>query len=101
MSVFVLGSREVVTAFALGGMAGKAVARRSEAKAALEETAARSGVKILVVEEAVAEMAREVLDRLKLDPHAPLVVEVPGLAGPAEERRSARDLVRRALGIRI
>jgi vacuolar-type H+-ATPase subunit F/Vma7 len=46
-------------------------------------------------------LAREEIDRLKLDPRAPLVVELPGIRGPAEDRRTALDLVRQALGIRL
>ncbi len=101
MSILILGSKEVATAFALGGMKGRVVHDRSEALAVVEEAGRLAGVKILVVEEEVAEMAREAIDRLKLDPGAPLVVEIPGFSGPSEDRQTARDLVRRALGIHI
>jgi hypothetical protein len=36
---------------------------------------------------------------MKLDPKAPLVVEIPGFIGPMEGRRTPLDLVRQALGI--
>jgi vacuolar-type H+-ATPase subunit F/Vma7 len=101
MSVLVVGSREVVAAFALGGWRGRAVGGRAEALAVLEEAAGGGEVKLLVVEEAVAERVREAIDRLKLDVRAPLVVEVPGFGGPAEERKTPLELVRQALGIRV
>jgi vacuolar-type H+-ATPase subunit F/Vma7 len=101
MSIRVLGSVEMVTAFALAGVGGRAVAHRSELLAALDETERMEGIRVLAVEEGIAAWARDEIDRLKLDARAPLVVEVPGPRGPAEERQTALDLVRRVLGIRV
>jgi len=58
-------------------------------------------VKLLVIEESVAEQVRDAVDRLKLDVRAPLVVEVPGFGGSVEERKTPLELVRQALGIRV
>lgn len=101
MSVWVVGSAEVVAAFALAGVSGRVVEDRRESVSALEELAGREDVKILAVEEAHAEKARDVIDRLKLDAQAPLVVELPGIEGPLAGRRTALDLVRQALGLRL
>jgi vacuolar-type H+-ATPase subunit F/Vma7 len=101
MSIWVLGSVETVTAFALAGVGGRAVERRAELLSALDEAVGRDGIRVLAVEEGIAALAREEIDRLKLDPRAPLVVEVPGPLGPTEERQTALDLVRRVLGIRV
>jgi len=97
----VLGSEEMVTAFALAGVGGRVVERRADILSALDEAGGREEVRVLVVEEGIAARAREEFDRLKLDPRAPLVVEVPGPEGPAEERQTALDLVRRVLGLRV
>jgi vacuolar-type H+-ATPase subunit F/Vma7 len=101
MNIWVLGSAEVCTAFALAGVKVKVADSRTDILAALEELAGREDVRVLAVEEASAGLAREEIDRLKLDPRAPLVVELPGIRGPAEDRRTALDLVRQALGIRL
>jgi vacuolar-type H+-ATPase subunit F/Vma7 len=101
MDIWVLGSAEVCTAFALAGVKVKVADSRTDILAALEELAGREDVRVLAVEEASAGLAREEIDRLKLDPRAPLVVELPGIRGPAEDRRTALDLVRQALGIRL
>ncbi|MEJ2698910.1 MAG: V-type ATP synthase subunit F [Desulfuromonadales bacterium] len=102
MSIFVLGSREIVAAFALGGMRGKAVEGAHEVLAALDDLFAMAEpVKVLVVEEATANGVRDDIERLKLNPMGPLVVEVSGFAGPAERRKSPLEFVREALGIRI
>jgi len=101
MSVWVVASAEVVAAFALAGVEGRVVEGRVAVVAALEELSRRQEVKILAVEESSAELARDFIDRLKLDERAPLVVELPGVAGPLPERRTALDLVRQALGLRL
>ena len=58
-------------------------------------------IRILAVEEGIASLGRQEIDRLKLDSRAPLVVEVPGPGGPVEERQTALELVRRVLGISV
>jgi vacuolar-type H+-ATPase subunit F/Vma7 len=52
-----------------------------------------------VSEEATAETAREEIDRLKLEVRGPLVVEVPGFAGPLPGRRTPLEMVKQALGL--
>lgn len=101
MSLWVLGTVEMVTAFALAGVGGRAVERRTELLSALEEAGGRAEIRVLAVEEGIAALAREEIDRLKLDARGPLVVEVPGPCGPAAERQTALDLVRRVLGLRV
>lgn len=102
MSLFVLGSSEVVAAFALGGMEGVSTSGPGEILAALEDLAGRpEPVEVLVIEEEAAESVREEVERLKLSPGGPLIVEVAGFGGPRERRKSPLQLVQEALGIRI
>jgi vacuolar-type H+-ATPase subunit F/Vma7 len=102
MSIFVLGSREVVAAFALGGMPGRVVQGTGETLDSLEEIGAMEvPVKVLVIEEEAAEGVKDEIDRLKLNPDGPLIVEVCGFGGPSERRKSPLEFVREALGIRI
>lgn len=101
MNLRVLGSPEVIRAFALGGVAGQVVATRRELLAALGEAGKLSDLKILVVEEQIAQLAREEIDRLKLTPDGPVVVEIAGVAGALAGRRTPLDLVRQALGVNL
>lgn len=101
MDVYVLGSREVVVALALAGIPGKVIGSRSDLGSALADPEVTGLTRILVVEERVARLDRQEIDRLKLDAAGPLVVEVPGIGGPEEERMTPLDLVRHALGIHI
>lgn len=101
MSLLVLGCAEIVAAFALGGVPGRAVSGRLEALEALETAREEHGLRIVIVEEQVAETARQELEAMKLDHRAPLIVEIPGFAGPLETRRTPLEQVRQALGIRL
>jgi vacuolar-type H+-ATPase subunit F/Vma7 len=98
MTVRVIGSEEVVATFALAGMRGDSVASREEALVALAGLSAEN-VRIVLIEELTADQIRNEVNGMKLDAKAPLVVEIPGFAGPVEGRRSPLEMVRRALGI--
>jgi vacuolar-type H+-ATPase subunit F/Vma7 len=99
MAVFVLGSREVVAALALAGLPGRTVNDREGVLEALNDPEGGAGAQLLVIEEATAETAREEIDRLKLEVRGPLVVEVPGFAGPLPGRRTPLEMVKQALGL--
>lgn len=101
MTILVLGSEEVVTALALAGLPGRAVSGAGGLQAALEDPMLLEGVRLLVVEEGVAALDRAAFDRRKLDPEGPLIVEIPGIGGPSSERRTALEMVRHALGIKL
>lgn len=101
MNIRILGSPEVIAVFALGGVEGRAVATRQELHAGLDEAMADADLRVLVVEEGCAELAREEIDQLKLTPHGPVVVEIAGIEGPLSGRSTPLDLVRRALGISL
>jgi vacuolar-type H+-ATPase subunit F/Vma7 len=89
-SVRVIGDRETVLAFALGGIPGTVVHTPEETRAALESVVAalrneggQQAAPILVcVTYAAASAVRAHLDALALDPNAPLVLEIPGFGGP-------------------
>jgi len=101
MKILVLGSAEMTAAFAMGGMDGRAVRDRAGLRAELEKCRRREEIGILVIEEKLARLEQDEIDRLKLDPQAPLIVEVPGFEGPLPERQTPLDVVRRALGISL
>lgn len=101
MEICVLGSREVVVALSLAGLPGRAIDGKGDLIAALDDPEMTGTVRILVVEEMIADLDRNEIDRMKLDPSGPLIVEIPGIRGPGESRRTPLDLVRQALGINL
>lgn len=108
-SLRILGDRETVLAFALGGVPGRVVRTREETHAALADlvrelraadaTAAREPV-LLLITRGAAEHARAEVDRLTLDAAGPLVLEIPGFTEPLGENPVQR-FVGRVLGVRM
>lgn len=104
----VIGDRDTVLAFELGGVPGQVVQTAEEARAAIEAavSAVRAGggpvrrPALLLVTHATAKRIRDYLDRIILDPTGPLVLEIPGLVDPLGERPVER-FVERVLGVRL
>ncbi|HSP96581.1 MAG TPA: V-type ATP synthase subunit F [Candidatus Dormibacteraeota bacterium] len=104
----VLGDRDTVLAFQLGGVPGQVVQTAAEARAALDAAVAevhREGGParrpvLLLVTHGTAERIREDLDRAMLDPAGPLVLEIPGL-GEATGERPVERFVERVLGLHL
>ncbi len=104
----VVGDRDTVLAFRLGGIPGHVVQSASEARVAMETIAeqlhaaggpARQPTLVLVTQEA-AQLMREYLNDVILDPHGPLVLEIPGFAA-ATGGRPLERFVERVLGVHL
>jgi len=74
-SFWCVGGEDTVRGFRLAGVEGRAVAGAAEALAALEEAAA-AGRAVVLVDAAAAALAAGRLAELRLDPAAPLFVEL-------------------------
>ena len=104
----VIGDRDTVLAFRLGGVPGRVVQSAEEARAAIAAAIAdvhRNGGParrplLLLVTCGIAERIREDLDRVMLDPGGPLILEVPGL-GEAPGDRPVERFIERVLGIQL
>ncbi len=112
MKYFVIGEREIVLAFGLTGIQGKVAANRNEALKAFKEvtTGASSltGVPtiaekpgVLIVTEDVSSWLEDELSEWQLKGNYPLIVEIPGLHGHLEGRKSLTDRIRESVGINI
>lgn len=107
-AVQVVGDADTVLAFRLGGIPGHVVHSASEARAAMAAVAeqlrgaggpARQPVLVLVTQE-TAQLMREYLNAVILDPSGPLVLEIPGF-GAATGGRPLERFVERVLGVRL
>jgi len=104
--VRVLGDRDTVLAFTLGGVPGRVVQTADEARAAVDAAVreVRDGggsvhrPLLLLITEPTAERIRDYLDHLVLQANGPLVLEIPGF-GAGKGQRQAERFVRRVLGI--
>lgn len=113
MDYFFIGDAELLTAFRFIGIDGVAVDTADEALAAFRrlvygEIASGSvllpretAYKVLILTEEVAVWLGNDLVEWQLSGRYPLVVEIPGIMGHMEGRKSLIDAIREAIGIRI
>lgn len=77
------------------------MATPEDAKNALLEIAARPDVGLLVVTDVVASEVQAEIDRIRMEESHPLIAVIPGPDGPMPGRKSLRQFVQEAVGIRV
>lgn len=111
MEYFVIAERELVLGFMLAGVKGQAASNRQEALQAFQLMTGQStsagapvGVdrpKVLILTEDVADMLSSEVRSWQMEGKAPLIVEIPGLEGHIEGRKTLTDAIREAVGIQV
>ena len=101
MKFFCVADEDTVRGFRLAGVDGQAVATAGEADRAIRRAAGRPDLGILILTDAVAADVRELVDDVRMNRDRPLIVEVPGPQGPMPGRKTLRQLVQEAVGIRL
>jgi vacuolar-type H+-ATPase subunit F/Vma7 len=98
---YVIGGEEVVIGFRFVGIHGTTVFTRDEALEAFRHATAAGNIMVVIMTEQVSAMiAAEVLD-WQLSGSYPLVVEIPGIEGHVENRKSLIDSIREAVGLHV
>ena len=85
----------------LAGVEAHVVATEEQARAALDEFAARPDCGIIIITEAVALWIQPQVDVIRLERDCPLIVEITGPEGPLPGRKGLRQLVQEAVGVRV
>jgi vacuolar-type H+-ATPase subunit F/Vma7 len=98
---FVIGDEEVVLGFRFAGAEGVAAYSRAAALEAFHRATTEGDVKILVLTEQVSAMIAEEVTAWQFGGSYPLVVEIPGIEGHLENRRSLVDAIREAVGVHV
>ena len=101
MKFFCVADEDTVRGFRLAGVDGQAVATAAEADQAIRRAAGRPDLGILIVTDTVAADVRELVDDVRMNRSQPLIVEIPGPQGPMPGRKTLRQLVQEAVGIRL
>ena len=101
MKFYCIADEDTVRGFNLAGVAGQVVATAGQAAAAVAAAVARSGCGIIVMTEQVATGIRSQVDTVRLERDRPLIVEIPGPQGSMPGRKSLRQFVQEAVGIRV
>ena len=101
MKFHCIADENTVRGFRLAGVTGEVVTAAPEAAAAVESAAARPDCGIIILTEKIADGIRPLVEQIRSGRERPLIVEIPGPEGAARERKSLRQLVQEAVGIRL
>ena len=96
-----IADEETVRGFRLAGIAGHVVNSAAEAAAAVQQAAAKADCGIIVLTETVAAGIRQQVETIRLERDRPLIVAIPGPGGRQPGRKSLRQFVQEAVGIRV
>jgi V/A-type H+-transporting ATPase subunit F len=107
LEYFIIAEREMVLAFSLAGVPGKIAVNREEALDAFNHVTGSGGIaqverpKVLLVTEEVSIMLEKELFAWQMKSAYPLVVEIPGIHGHIEGKKTLTDAIREAVGIHV
>jgi len=97
--ICVIGGEETVLGFSLLGIGGEAPKTPEELLQALRRRYEEEAMALILLEEGVAELAREAVEGYK-GRGFPLIVELPGPEGPLT-RKGIKEFIAGAIGIRL
>ena len=100
MRLQVIGHQDAVWGFALVGVPGCIVKTTDELHTALDAALSDATVGIIVVTDDVATLARDRVDALKAQA-IPLLIEIPGPAGPALDSPSVSAMLQQTTGVKL
>jgi len=101
MKFYCIADEDTVRGFRLAGVIGAVAAAPPEAIAAVQSAAARPDCAVIILTEKTADAIRPLVDQIRAGQERPLIVEIPGPEGAPRERKSLRQLVQEAIGIRL
>jgi V/A-type H+-transporting ATPase subunit F len=101
VTFYCIADEDTVRGFRLAGIRGQAVSTAGEASAAIREVVDRGECGVLILTQTVAAGIRDLVETLRLEIDQPLILEIPGPEGPVAERRSLREAVEEAVGLRM
>jgi vacuolar-type H+-ATPase subunit F/Vma7 len=103
MTFFVLGDEDVNLGFQFVGIQGKITDGAEDAKIEFDKiTRGDYGeVGVLLITERVSIFLTDTIMKWQLSGRYPLIVEIPGLDGHLEGKKSMLDSIRRAIGLAV
>lgn len=101
MKPYCIADEDTVRGFRLAGVSGQAVVSALEAAAAVEAALAQGDCGVLILTEPVAGLVQTLVEQIRFERERPLIVEIPGPEGALPGRKSLREIVQEAVGIRL
>jgi V/A-type H+-transporting ATPase subunit F len=98
---FVIGDEEIVIGFSFAGVKGAVVNSRDEALEEFEKAVNAGNILVLIITECVSMLIEDRVSEWQLKGSYPLLVEVPGIEGHIEGRKTILDSIKEAIGISV
>jgi V/A-type H+/Na+-transporting ATPase subunit F len=98
---YCIADEDTALGFRLAGIGTQVAGTAEEALAALEKAAVRPDCGVVIITERVAALIRPQIEMIRLERDRPLIVEIPGPEGPLFGRKSLREFVQEAVGVRV
>lgn len=99
MKYFCLGDEDSVLGFSLVGVSGTVIHNSAEAEIAWEKVLENKDYAVIIINESIANMIRETVDRYLFSESFPLVVEIPDKGGKFS--RDLKTLVNESIGVAL
>ncbi len=101
MKFFCIGDPDTAAGFRLAGVMARVAMTPEQSRAALQEAAALPECGVLIITETLADGIRPYIEAIRREQERPLIVEIPGPGGPLPGRKTLREFVQEAVGMRI
>jgi V/A-type H+-transporting ATPase subunit F len=96
-----IGDVDTAAGFRLAGITSRAATTPEQTQAAIGETLRNADYGVVIITERLADGVRPLIETIRLERERPLIVEIPGPEGPVPGRKSLRQFVQEAVGMRI
>lgn len=110
MKYYIIGERELVLAFKMIGVSGTFAETRQEVLDAFNHVTGKGGIanvpsgetpRVLILTEHAASQIEDEQIAWQKTGNFPLIVEIPGLNGHIQGKRSLLDAIREAIGVQV
>jgi V/A-type H+-transporting ATPase subunit F len=101
MKFFCIGDEDTVAGFRMAGIEAQTATTPEQTWTAVENASVRPDCGVIIISERLADGIRGQIETIRLERERPLIVEIPGPEGPLPGRKSLREFVQEAVGMRI
>ena len=101
MKYYVIGDEDAVLGFGMVGVRGDIVLDRDAAESSFRTALQDKEIGIVIITEPVAELIRPLVDQYVFTKQFPLIVEIPDRKGKVAAKPGIREMVNRAIGVRL
>jgi V/A-type H+-transporting ATPase subunit F len=98
---YCIADEDTARGFRLAGIRVHVASTAEQARAAINNAVARTDCAIIIITEKLAVLVRSQIQMIRLGRDYPLIVEIPGPEGPLSGRKSLREFVQEAVGVRV